>query len=548
MRVERQQLFRKTLLVLFLLALAPLSATAAPVEVWHYDVVTTAPPSPGSGWGTVTQLLTGSGCNGTGCGSSWRPRNDSYTILLENAGDRVSKAHGSGDGSAPYNAAVVYRRQACPTDGAWASGMWHHNFQAKSQLQQTSSRIVQNGGQTHYFITLTQRWSSRYYQSFAHNDPCFSADPVTPTPTLPSGSPPTALPQPTVLPGQPTYTPLPTPTDAPIPTFPPSNPCTGGGSPIPEPSYSVWMPTGLTTSSPGPVFTSTVTLMFTQTPIGFGSDLKNWKEQFIRLEGPVGGRMIWAYDEGTDHGSTVRTLRTSNRRTLFTRPVPGSFRLLWGGHPNQPTIQFTTALTQLPPGAYRITSHTQNSACTPRFNEQSFYFQVGEPAPPPVPTVSIFGWARSPHDGATRPFFTTSNNPDPTRFAWTYGGIVEFYPDVALTLPTASGYRVTTTITGWHFRGSPPLDAIPVDRPLAYRQPIRILWSKYPPPELHASDVHTYRIARVDEPVAITVSINYTYQLYDATGLPIGTPLTGSIEGQFTVALVYTQVLDGGQP
>src|SRR5262245_53299199 len=160
MHICQRRSSRLVLLVLLLLALAPLAASAAPVEVWHYKVVTTAPPDPGPGWGAVTQLLTSSGCDGSSCGSSWRPRHASYTILLEKASDRVSLDHGSGDGSPPYNATVVFRRQTCPIDGAWASGTWHHNFQARSRLEQTEFRIVQLGGQTVYFITLTQRWSS----------------------------------------------------------------------------------------------------------------------------------------------------------------------------------------------------------------------------------------------------------------------------------------------------------------------------------------------------------------------------------------------------
>jgi hypothetical protein len=87
-----------------------------------------------------------------------------------------------------------------------------------------------------------------------------------------------------------------------------------------------------------------------------------------------------------------------------------------------------------------------------------------------------------------------------------------------------------------------------VDRALNERQPIRILWSKYPPPELRPPSTYTYRIARVDEPVAIAVEIEYSYQFFDAVGAPVGPPLEGSIEGQFTVSLVYSQVLDGGRP
>jgi hypothetical protein len=165
-----------------------------------------------------------------------------------------------------------------------------------------------------------------------------------------------------------------------------------------------------------------------------------------------------------------------------------------------------------------------------------------------VPSANLLGWARSPHDGATSPFYTTKNNPNSTHFSWMYGGMLEFYPDVDLSLPAAPGYRVTTTITGWRFRGSPLLDPTPVDRALAYRQPIRILWSKYPPPELQAPEVDAYRIARVDVPVAIAVTVEYTYQVSDTAGAPVGPPLSGAIAGQFTVSLVYTQVLDGGQP
>jgi hypothetical protein len=483
---------RNHLVILLLLALVPLTASAAPTEVWHYSVETTDPPRPGASWGTVTQLLTGSGCTGSGCGSSWRPRNDSYSILLENASDRVTRDHGAGDGSPPYDATVVYRRQSCPTDGAWAAGTWHHNFQARSRLEQTGFRAVQNGGQTHYYITLTQRWSGHYYQSFAHNDPCLSADPVTPTPTPPGGGALPPSPQPTALPGEPTYTPLPAPTDAPTLTPTQGNPCTGGGSRIPEPFYSLWTPLDLASTPPGPVFTSTVALRFQQTPHGFGDDLKAWKEQFVSLDGPVSGRLVWTYDEGTDHGGVVRELRNNDRRRIsFTAPEPGKFRLLWSGHPNQPTLQFSTTLADLPARAYQIVTNTRNVACTPRFNEQTFYFQVGDAAPPPpAPSAHMFGWARSPHDGATKPFYTTQDNPDPMRFTWMYGGMLEFYPDVNLSVPAASGYRVAATITGWHFRGSPPLDSTLMDQALAYRAPVRILWSKYPPPELHPPAVY----------------------------------------------------------
>src|SRR5262245_18425426 len=121
MRTYSRRSYRAALLLLLLRALVPLAASAAQIEVWHYTVVPTDPPNPGSGWGTVQQLLTGSGCDGTSCSSTWRPRNDIYTILLENAGDRISKGHGSRNGSPPYNATVVYRRETCPTDGAWAA-------------------------------------------------------------------------------------------------------------------------------------------------------------------------------------------------------------------------------------------------------------------------------------------------------------------------------------------------------------------------------------------------------------------------------------------
>jgi hypothetical protein len=603
----------------------PLTVRAAPAEVWHYTVVTTDPPNPGSGWGSVTQLLTSSGCDGTSCGSSWRPRTAEYEVLLENSGDRVSRGHAQGDGTPPYNATVVYRRQTCPTDGAWAAGTWHHNFLARSRLEQTGYREVQDGGQTHYYITFTQRWSSRYYQSFAHNDPCFSADPfpqVTPTPPTAGGSPPPPPPAPlpgrvrirvsVVVNGTPptdgsasgegagTYTPgsmvratasYPSAWDddptwggisysgcgqsgsdwqvtfaapgndcalvftirfssgSPGATPPPQNPCTGGGPPIPDSSYSLWKPVGLEAGSPGEVFTSTVTLTFQQNPAGYGSGLKQWKEQSIELTGPVSGRLVWKYETGTDHGSIVRQLRNSDRRRItFARPVPGHFRLLWNGHPSQPTIQFSTVLEGLPSGVYQIVSDTRNVACTGRFNKQTFYFQViGTTSPPSVLTAKVFGWVRSAHDGATAAFQSTQHNVDPAHFSWNYGGIAEFYPDITLNLPAGSGYQVTSSITGWHFRGSPPLDPAPVDRVLAARQPIRLLWSKYPPSEWHTPDVEAYRILRVDTPVAIAVTVAYTYQVYDAAGILIGPLLTGSVEGQFIVSLVYPQVLDGGQ-
>jgi hypothetical protein len=297
------------------------------------------------------------------------------------------------------------------------------------------------------------------------------------------------------------------------------------------------------------VFTSTVALTFQQVPQSFGAGLKEWKEQFVSLDGPVSGRLVWSYDEGTDHGNIVHELRNNDRRRItFARPEPGRFRLLRDGHPNQPTIAFTTVLADLPPGAYRIESNTRNVACTPRFNEQSFYFQVGDAGlPPPVPSARLFGWARSTRHNV-EPFHSTRDNPDPMRFSWTYGGIVEFYPDVALSLPADSGYEIRATITGWRFLGSPPLDATAVDQSLAYQAPIRILWSKYPPPELRPPSVYSYHIKRVDEPVAVAVEVEYSYQLYDAAGAPVGMPLEGSIEGQFSVSLVYSQVLDGGRP
>jgi hypothetical protein len=207
MRLLAQQTSAVMHLLLVAVILLPLTVSAAPTEIYHYTVLTTDPPNPGTGWGTVTQLLTSSGCDGTGCGSDWRPRNDSYTILLEKASDRVSKAHGSGDGTPPYSASVVYRRQTCPTDGAWGAGTWHHNFQARSRLEQTNLRIVEGGGQTIYYITLTQRWSSGYYQSFAHNDPCFNdlPDPqATPTPPIGGGG------------SVPTPTPAPPPSGSPV--------------------------------------------------------------------------------------------------------------------------------------------------------------------------------------------------------------------------------------------------------------------------------------------------------------------------------------------
>ena len=153
---------------------------------------------------------------------------------------------------------------------------------------------------------------------------------------------------------------------------------------------------------------------------------------------------------------------------------------------------------------------------------------------------------RSPHD-VTHTFYSTRDNADPTQFAWPYGGIVEFYPDLALSVPSSSGYRVETTITSWHFQGSPPLDT-GVDQAFGPREPLRVLWSKYPPKQLKPPDVYAYHIARVDVPVALAVTVEYTYQITDAAGTPIGPPLNGSIEGQFTIGLVYTSLGIGRQP
>ena len=81
--------WKSILAVLLLISmLVPLVVFAVPTEVWHYTVVTTDPPNPGPGWGTVAQLLTSSGCNGTSCGSTWKPRNGEYEVLLEKSSDR----------------------------------------------------------------------------------------------------------------------------------------------------------------------------------------------------------------------------------------------------------------------------------------------------------------------------------------------------------------------------------------------------------------------------------------------------------------------------
>src|SRR5262245_32458749 len=106
MRIGRRFTFYLAFFVLLIPTLTPLAASAAEPEIWQYTIVPTNPPNPGSDWGAVTQLLTDSGCNGTNCGSSWRPNNGTFTILLENRGDRVALGHGSGDGSPPYSATV----------------------------------------------------------------------------------------------------------------------------------------------------------------------------------------------------------------------------------------------------------------------------------------------------------------------------------------------------------------------------------------------------------------------------------------------------------
>ena len=50
----------------------------------------------------------------------------------------------------------------------------------------------------------------------------------------------------------------------------------------------------------------------------------------------------------------------------------------------------------------------------------------------------------------------------------------------------------------------------------------RVLEGDIPPPsELRPPEAYTYRIARVDAPVTIAVTVEYTYQLYDAAGAEV---------------------------
>jgi hypothetical protein len=167
---------------------------------------------------------------------------------------------------------------------------------------------------------------------------------------------------------------------------------------------------------------------------------------------------------------------------------------------------------------------------------------------PDIPvTPRLFGWVRSPHD-PTASFLSTRNNADPARFSWRYAGLLEFYPEVDLEIPsewTGLGYQVEATIDHWRFRGSPPLgDA---DRRLSPREPARLLWSKYPPAEMQPPDVYAYRLPALGN-VRLAVTIVYRYTFISPEGIQVGVPIQGALDGQFTITLVASQVLEGGAP
>jgi hypothetical protein len=173
------------------------------------------------------------------------------------------------------------------------------------------------------------------------------------------------------------------------------------------------------------------------------------------------------------------------------------------------------------------------------FHEGWATFSVGAESPPP-PTATLIGYGRSPHD-TDRAFYSTKDNLDPTRFAWTYGGYLEFYASIKLEPPpSAANYRVRSRVTQWHYAGSPPYGDADVD--LADKQPISILWSKYPLPDTRLHH-YAYQIPRVGELVHIAVSVQYEYQYLDQTGQPVGPLVEDTVSGMFTLDLLYPQVL-----
>ncbi|NJO82324.1 MAG: hypothetical protein HC828_05590 [Blastochloris sp.] len=167
-------------------------------DYWVFSVERTPPPDPGPGWTEVKQLLVKSGCEGytSTCGSDWQPRGASFDGLAEKPSAQVRLGTGQGNGNGPFNASIIYGRQQCPATGSWAAGTWHYNFWYKSWVDKTE-RVVQDGFLTRHYITYTQRWQSRYHQSFAHSDTCLSEYPIFPVPQIT----PTLEPTPTLPPG-----------------------------------------------------------------------------------------------------------------------------------------------------------------------------------------------------------------------------------------------------------------------------------------------------------------------------------------------------------
>lgn len=193
---------------------------------------------------------------------------------------------------------------------------------------------------------------------------------------------------------------------------------------------------------------------------------------------------------------------------------------------------------------YQVAVETLKKSCGTWFSIWTVaQFQSGYQVP--APTVTVWGQARP--DGSA-PWVSTAGNDDPLRFTWPYGDVLSFYPDAALSFDldaalVAAGYRVDWQIDGWTFLGSPPHGQAALER--AHRQPVAVLWSKYPPPDARPPDLYAYAIPAVTDQ-QLAVHLRYSYQIVDAAGVPLSEPVTASTDTAFTVALLAPQVQQAG--
>jgi hypothetical protein len=453
-----------------------------------------APPyGPPSGW--VKANVVGGGCDAQGhCSSDVTPGSPT---LYEYKPDRqsVGRNYNVGANLADHGGyATFVDREKCHidnTDYYWSAGIWHH------------------GG----YWTLTfdasgdEHWSgpSRQHWAFEHNDVC---EPIGPTET--PVPPPTA----TQPPGEPTWTPAP-PTDTPVPPSPTvSGPnCNPDGSINIHPEYTYWTPSinGVTlpqsapgkqlSLSPGSPLTD-IEFSFSQNPLNAGDpsapfyDTHGWNHQSIVITGTTAielpwtrAMLVWDFEKYTDHGETGRMLTIDNSHTrAFSAPSPGRWRPLPRMEASRPPISFTSSLSDLPPGQYVLISKTYRDACNPSFNEQRFYFYIGEnlwqpsptpfatltptitpsptatptplPPPPPVPDaafkVSIHSTLdpRSEDSDVDNAVYKSNGN----QIAWPAGEVLDFTPRVQITLspstPSYAGYRFRAHVRDWSYVSS----------------------------------------------------------------------------------------------